>query len=179
MSEVKLTRPKVEKLRYQPNKRSYYLALLAILFNVVNLFTVINSTSVRPTFEIGVKILLNIILLLVIFLGMEKMKVYNKRWGIIIIILGALAFARILWMPLNINDWSKETRNQAALILEKETPTEQELRQAEQLVARADEYDSVRKSSIVFLSITGTLLVLSGVDAYIKSRKLEDYLKEV
>jgi hypothetical protein len=110
---------------------------------------------------------------------MEKMKVYNKRWGIIIIILGALAFARILWMPLNINDWSKETRNQAALILEKETPTEQELRQAEQLVARADEYDSVRNSSIVFLSITGTLLVLSGVDAYFKSRKLEDYLKEV
>lgn len=179
MNEVKLTRPKVEKLRYQPNKRSYYLALLAILFNVVNLFTVINSTSVIPTFQIGVKILLNIIMLLVVFLGMEKMKVYNKRWGVIVMLIGVLAFARIFWMPMNINQWASDSREQAELLLEKEVPTEQEIKQANQLISKAEEYDRVQVRSIVFLSITGTLLILSGLDAYQKSNKLEAYLKEV
>lgn len=179
MNEVKLTRPKVEKLRYQPNKRSYYLALLAILFNVVNLFTVINSTSVRPTFEIGVKILMNIVLLLVIFLGMEKMKVYDKKWSIIVMVLGAIAFVRILWLPANIKQWSSETKEQVALILEKESPTEQDLKLINQLNQKADEYDKVRFNSIIYLSITGTLLILSGIDAYNKSSKLEAFLKEV
>lgn len=179
MNEVKLTRPKVEKLRYQPNKRSYYLALLAILFNVVNLFTVINSTSVRPTFEIGVKILMNIILLLVIFLGMEKMKVYDKKWSIIVMVLGAIAFVRILWLPANIKQWSSETKEQVALILEKESPTEQDLKLINQLNQKADEYDKVSFNSIIYLSITGTLLILSGIDAYNKSSKLEAFLKEV
>lgn len=179
MNEVKLTRPKVEKLRYQPNKRSYYLALLAILFNVVNLFTVINSTSVRPTFEIGVKILMNIVLLLVIFLGMEKMKVYDKKWSIIVMVLGAIAFVRILWLPANIKQWSSETKEQVALILEKESPTEQDLKLINQLNQKADEYDKVSFNSIIYLSITGTLLILSGIDAYNKSSKLEAFLKEV
>lgn len=179
MVENTKVKSKIEKLRYQPNKRSYYLALLAILFNVVNLFTVINSTSVTPSFEIGVKILLNIIMLLIIFLGMEKMKVYQKKWAVIIILLGALAFGRMFWMPRNIAEWSEEARIEAVLVLEENPTSDNAIKQSNKLIQKANTYDKVKNRSIIYLSIAGTLLILSGTDAYIKSKNLEQYLKEV
>lgn len=88
---------KIEKIKYQVNKVSFYFAFLAIACNITFLFIVLNA--VAADFYIGLKILLNIGLMLAIFLGMEKAKTYSKNWSIVLIFLGVLAIARVFMIP--------------------------------------------------------------------------------
>lgn len=89
---------KIEKIKYQVNKVSYYFAMLAIACNITFLFIVLNA--VTADFFIGLKILLNIGLMLAIFLGMEKAKTYSKNWSIALIVIGVVVLSRIFIVPL-------------------------------------------------------------------------------
>lgn len=95
---------RIEKMRYQENKTSYWLAMLALIFNIIFLFTVINNPALRPNYITAVKILANVVFLLTTFLSMERVKVYDKKWSYVLIGFGILSFIRILWMPLKTMD---------------------------------------------------------------------------
>lgn len=89
---------KYDKMRYQKNKLSYNLALIALVFNTLYIFKVLSI--VKPDFFIGLKILANIGLMLSVFLAMEKVKAYSKNWSIFLIVIGVLNFLRTLYAPL-------------------------------------------------------------------------------
>ena len=90
---------KIDKMRFQENKISSTTAFLAIGFDAYYLLSVINNTEVTPTVIIALKILLNIAFILVVFLAMSKVKVYQKNWSYVLIVFGGLTLLRMLWMP--------------------------------------------------------------------------------
>lgn len=88
---------KIEKIKYQENKKSYFFAMLAIVMNITFLFVVLNA--VTANFIVGIKILFNIGFMLSVFLGMEKAKYYSRKWSIILMILGFITIGRIFFVP--------------------------------------------------------------------------------
>lgn len=91
---------KIDKMQYQPNSISYTLAFLSIAFNSYYLLTVINNNSIVPTVGIAVKILLNIAFILTVFLGMIKVKSYDKKWSYVLFTLGLITLFRIFYIPI-------------------------------------------------------------------------------
>ena len=89
---------KLDKMRYQPNVLSYYLGFLAIAFDVLYLFAALNTLV--PSLATAVKILLNIVLMLMTFLSIEKCKKYAKEYSIVLIVFGIISLLRLLYVPL-------------------------------------------------------------------------------
>lgn len=98
-----------EKMRYQPNTLSYYIGFLGLILNIVFLFMATSKLEIdvdglpekifSPLSLIGVKILGNVLIMFISFLGMEKMRAYQSKWNYIIIVLGGLFIFRIFWIP--------------------------------------------------------------------------------
>lgn len=91
---------KIDKMQYQPNGISYTLAFLSIAFNSYYLLTVINNRSIVPTVGIALKILFNIAFILIVFLGMVKVKAYEKKWSYVLFGFGVITLLRIFYIPL-------------------------------------------------------------------------------
>lgn len=140
----------VEKMRYQSNTFGYWISLLALSCTIVYVFMILNI--VKPDPMVAVKIMMNIILFFVTFLGMEKVKNYSVKWSITMIVLGGIALLRILWMPLQVirdgGEFGKVSAGKGTLLIGL-------------LVAGAGLY------------------VLSGVVSFIKSVALRAYLKSI
>lgn len=90
---------KGEMLRYQANKQSYWLGMLAVVFTLIYLFVTLNCFT-QFTGILMAKILGNIILFLAGFLCCEKMKTYDLRWGYVSIAFGILAIVRAFVFPI-------------------------------------------------------------------------------
>lgn len=92
-------------LRYTNNKLSYWLCILAIVFNVANFLICykVNSTqSISITnFRLGIDLLINVVLIIAFFLLAEKTKAYNKKSSYYCIGLGAFQIVRIFFIPLS------------------------------------------------------------------------------
>jgi len=83
---------KVEKSLYQPNTLGYNLILLSIALNGYYLIRILNI--VEKNYDIGGIVLFNIFVSLLLFLGAVRCKVYNQRWAIGIIVIGAIQAIR-------------------------------------------------------------------------------------
>ena len=89
----------VARMRYQTDKRSSSLCILAIVFNVIYFLSLYSNNNLNPDFSMGLDVLYNILFMLFAFLASEKVKTYTKSWALPTIIGGCLQFARIMWMP--------------------------------------------------------------------------------
>ncbi len=89
----------VARMRYQVDKRSSGLCLMAIVFNVVYFLCLYSNNSLSPDFQMGLDVLCNILFLLFAFLASEKAKTYSKSWARYMILGGAVQILRILWVP--------------------------------------------------------------------------------
>lgn len=99
---MKTVNIKVDKMRYQLNKVSYFLILLALAIQVFSLFQIITPSTVKPSLQTAIEILVNIVLLLVTFLAAEKNKIYDKKWGIAVFYIAAIHLARIFYEPMSL-----------------------------------------------------------------------------
>lgn len=88
-------------LRYKKNKVGSSLALLGLVFNCLYFMLLYSFNS--PEFyiiEIGVSVLLNLVLLLACFLSSESVKVYNRAYCIVLLVIAVLQIVRIWGLPL-------------------------------------------------------------------------------
>lgn len=92
---------KIERMAYVKDKVPSWLALLAILANVL-FFVSIYKTNVSYyyTHMIGVSVIVNLLFMLATFLCSEGVKAYKKAFGITMIVLGAIEVSRIFVFPL-------------------------------------------------------------------------------
>ncbi|GAU75744.1 hypothetical protein [Fusibacter sp. 3D3] len=88
---------KIEKMRYQENKSSYNLALVAFLINQYYLVTSLNSLAI--TYHIGIEIAINLMTFMFMFLGMERVKDHDEKWSKYFMGLAGFDIVRILYMP--------------------------------------------------------------------------------
>lgn len=85
-----------EILRYRNNKMAFNLCMLAIALQCVAFIYLYRSLQWTPQFNTGLDIIINIVFLLVVFLASEKVKTYHVKWGIALIIIGAINSLRLL-----------------------------------------------------------------------------------
>lgn len=139
---------KHERLRYQKNSLSYLLALGGLVFNCLYMVKLLADPDIVPDIHVGVDVVVNIVFLLFVFLGAEKLKVYNKTWSYLVAGIGLINFARIFYLP---------TR-----LLNLETP--QILQSDFNLMA-------------LYLLISGGLLLAAAVVCYFKCLRLASIVK--
>lgn len=84
-----------EILRYKNNSLSFWMSMLAIIFQCIAFVFTYKCLGWTPEFSTGLDIIINIIFLLFVFLASEKLKTYNVRWGYIIIGIGLVNLIRI------------------------------------------------------------------------------------
>lgn len=93
---------KRDRLRFQKNKLSANLTLLAIVLNALY-FVSIYKTDVGDyyyTFLIGISVVYNLLFMLIAFLSSEGVKAYKVGYSYVLMGLGAGQIARIFIIPL-------------------------------------------------------------------------------
>lgn len=90
---------KYEKLHYQKNNFSYWFCLLGIVFDVLYMVGVIEPSQIISDINIGLDVIINILFLLFVFLGSEKLKNYDRNWGYYVIGIALLQIVRIFYIP--------------------------------------------------------------------------------
>lgn len=96
--------------RYKKNKLGANLALLGLVFECLYFMLIygikaslLSDGTTRTKFcslDIGISVIITLLTLLVAFLASEGVKGYNKKYGIVLIVLGAVQIAKIFWLPL-------------------------------------------------------------------------------
>ena len=81
---------KIERMRYQENKISYYLALMAFLLNLYYLTVALNKLTID--YHIGIEILINLTMFMLLFLGMEKVKKHDVNWSVGFVVMSMFCF---------------------------------------------------------------------------------------
>ena len=161
---------KVDKMRYQANKSSYWLALLSVVLLAIAGFMSItyssfsndaNELRVNPNYQIAIDIALLIIMLLATFLGAEKMKNYQKKWSIGMFVLAAINVARIFFVPTIFHNQYLNYMNNIDTVAPGGLPTS-------------------RYIIIVIVMVAAIALqIAGGVINYIKTTKLEKHIREL
>lgn len=93
-----------ERMQYQVDKRSYWLCMLSIVLNMVYFVSIYTNKAVAPDITIGADVIINIIFMLVVFLSSEKLKAYQKKWNIYVMLIGAIQLLRIFFVPLHFSE---------------------------------------------------------------------------
>ena len=184
---------KLEKMRYQNNSLSYMLGMLGIAASVLAAFMGLNSY--KPVVSTIFKILLNIGILLFGFLAIEKTKNYRKQFCIVLIVIGAICFARIFWVPIRLMMYT----NYAEAILKGSYNGALTIEDCQKVLAEVccplQYTDGVFKYSstgwlpnsgvvrgimmIIELAIASASFIAAGVIGLRKSIMLENYLTEI
>lgn len=139
---------KHERLRYQKNKTSYILALGGLVFNCLYMVKLLGDPDIVPDIHVGIDVIINIVFLLFVFLGAEKLKVYNKIWCFIVTGIGLINFARIFYLPRR--------------LLTMETPQ----------ILQGD-----FNLMTIYLIISGVLLIAASVFGYFQCMRLAEIVK--
>jgi len=184
MSELEFDKNKVEMMRYRPNALSYKLGMGGIAFSVLGAFIGLNSMNPTSWFVIA-KILLNVAILLVGFLCIEKTKSYSRKSSIALIVIGGVCAARIFWIPLLIlihypqyqdavatGDLSAQAEHSKYL---GKTITGSRM----QLTYLPENGYFRAITAIIFLVAAALLLIAAGVIGFQKSEKLNKYLASI
>lgn len=91
---------KVELMRYKNDSVSFYMNILAIVFNVVFLICIMANLSIVADYVIGLDALVNIIFMLFAFLTAEKVKAYLPKWCFVSLVLAVVQLVRIFVVAL-------------------------------------------------------------------------------
>lgn len=92
---------KIERMGYTKDKIPSWFALLAIVSNVLFFVSIYKTNlSAYYNYTIGLSVLANLLFMLAAFLCSEGVKAYKKGYGITMIVLGVIEFARIFIFPI-------------------------------------------------------------------------------
>jgi hypothetical protein len=162
-----------EMMRYRANSSSYKYGMLAIVFSVLAAFISLNSIK-WTTFDVIIKILGNIVILLFGFLSIEKVKAYNKSYSYVLMAFGGICVGRIFWFPLMlITDYTAylannlETGRLGATVIG-DPMANSYLPQSGYIRAII---------AIVFLALSAFFFIVSGIIAYKKSVRYHQYMQ--
>ena len=183
--EVKTTTTKIyydqsnmhgEMMRYRTNSLSYKLGLLALLFSICAAFICMNSVTWDAT--VTIKILGNILILLLGFLSVEKVKSYSSEYSFVMVGIGIVCIGRIVWLPLQLFIWyGKYLANGKEATSEIQQHLGQTiLNPSTNSYLPADGYWR-GTAAIILLVIAAVLFIGSGVIGLIKSKKYHEYMK--
>lgn len=143
---------KIDRMRFQLNHLSYWLGILGFLIYIV--YISVTLDNIPKTMTLGLEVMLNLFFFMILFLGLERTRQYDKKWSLYVILLGIITLLRILWHPMVLN--SLKTDNRV-------------------LIGGVSRTAFISGAS---LAITGTLIIISGVIGYRKSCLLFKYLAE-
>ncbi len=90
-----------DRMRFTKNTTSSRLALLAIVFDVLYFISIYKSDvgTYYYTIMIGASVVYNLIFLLAAFLASEGVKNYNRRFSVLMVVLGIIQLVRIFILP--------------------------------------------------------------------------------
>lgn len=147
-------------LRYKKNKFAANFALLALVFNCLYfmLFYSVNNSGFY-TILLGLSVILNLLVLLLGFFCSEGIKGYNGKFAYVLFGLAATQIVRIFIFPLKgmQNDWLKGNFYFGA---EMKSPVQGAI-------------------LIVFLVISASCFIVSGVQGLITAKRLKNFQKKL
>jgi hypothetical protein len=97
--DVKMFKRNLERMRYKNDKLASGLVLLSIVGNVVFFVSIYTNNNIISDHRTGVDIVINLLFLLTAFLASEEVKVYKRKWVFVVVLLAALQFYRVFWLP--------------------------------------------------------------------------------
>lgn len=133
-----------------------YLALLADVFYFVLLYQQDVSTYYY-TIQIGASVVYNLLFMLIVFLASEAVKNYDKKYSIVLLIVGIMQVVRIFVIPTT-------AHNTMIVINEVETA-----------VMSSGTYTL----ALVYLLVSAAALIFSAVLNYSRCTALEAHLKSL
>lgn len=171
---------KTDIMRYKTNGLSFWLCILAIIFNVAMFLIIYTSRACTPNFELGIDLLVNVIFMLAAFLTAEKTKAYNKKAGFVAVAIGVIQVARIFWIPLKYyNLWVKWSQDVAVI---KEQLLNQGMK-PEQMAPYLPVMSGLSNTQfiwcVILLVLSCLSLVAAGVVAILKANKLNAHLAKL
>ena len=146
-----------DRMRYVKNSASAnlcYLALLADVFYFVLLYQQDVSTYYY-TIQIGASVVYNLLFMLIVFLCSEEVKNYDKKYSIVLLLVGILQVVRVFAIPT-------AAHNATIVINEVET---------------AVMSNGTYTLALVYLLVSAAALVASAVINYSRCTALEAHLK--
>ena len=87
------------RMRYKNDTRSAALCYLAIVLNIIQFVSFYANNTVVPNLRTGADVTINIFFMLIVFWASEMVKVYNKKWAVILALIGQVQVLRVLWLP--------------------------------------------------------------------------------
>ena len=149
-----------DRLRYEKNKLSSGIALVAIAFNALFFASIyrgvyVNIGNYYFTLLMGASVVYNLVFMLAAFLSSEGVKNYKLGFSFVLFALAALQIARIFVYPVNAHSTAL-AGSEGKLIME----TPQFIR------------------CIIYLCLSSVCLVISGVFNVFRSLELKAYVAE-
>ena len=149
-------------LRYKKNKFASSFALLALVFDCLY-FTVLyagcwNNSLYQPA--LGFSVIVNLLVLLIGFYSSEGIKGYNKKFSIVLLVLGAVQAIRIVYYPVVgvANGWLNDSNHYFGIVMNG--------------AANAT-------MMIIYLVGSAACFIVSAVQGYIVARRLEVFQKKL
>ena len=145
-----------DRMRYEKNKLSANLAILAIVFNALYFVSIYKSNvgSYYYALIMGASILYNLIFMLIVFLSSEGAKNYNAKFSFILIGIGVLQIVRIFILPMNAHNSTVSLSGEQVVVM------------------KNAQFIRV----IVYLSLSGICCIASGLTLRRKSADLAEHL---
>ena len=145
---------KLERMIYTKDKLPSWLALLAIICNVLFFVSIYRTNlSAYYNYTIGLSVLTNLLFMLASFLCSEGVKTYKKSFGIAMLVLGAIEIGRIFFFPLKGITTIESTTGAHIMSTAQFTRT------------------------VIYLSLAASLLIAGGIISILNSLTLEKTLK--
>ena len=89
-----------ERRLYQNNTTGYLLILLFIVLNIV--FTIFTLNAMDKDLSVGIFVMMTIVLLLLGFLMVIKVRIYSMAWSVLAVCVGIFQFSRLFFTPGNL-----------------------------------------------------------------------------
>lgn len=184
MSDLEVTKNSIEMLRYRSNKLAYTLGLIGVAFSLFAAFICMNSMN-PENFQVILKIILNVFILLFGFLCCEKAKTYQVKGSAYLIGLGVINFLRILWIPLQLINYGNaykaavEANDQVKMDAAKEF-LGKTITNTDGQVNWLPADGSFRGIlAIALLVLAGLFFIVGGILGFLKAKKLAAYLNSL
>lgn len=99
-TQEELKEIRTDMMRYKNNSLSFWLSILALVLNVAMFLIIYTNKDCRSSYQSGLDLMVNVIVLLACFLIAEKTKAYSTKASIGAFVVGGIQIARIFWIPL-------------------------------------------------------------------------------
>lgn len=150
---------KVDRMRYEKNKTSSNLAVLAILFNAFFFVSIYKSDVGTWYYSIlvGASIVYNLLFMMIVFLISEGSKNYKINYSYVAIVMGCLQFVRIFIYPRLASAATTQTTGKVEQVM------------------KGAQHTRV----ILYLILSGSCLILSAVIGIKKCTDLKKHLESL